>query len=195
MVVSSENDNFELQVGFRSFFVLLQADPCISSESKKKRNRKRKGSSSPDHEPHPDHPSSADPPSPASFVSRTAGLLFSSARGLLSGFHNPWKPKKPSSVHSDPVLSVRAEENHLSDDSARLKQPAITRARSLDSVPEETAAKRLSAPPPPPPLPPEFGVVFKRPPDCYYSKKGSVKNITPGPMKYGKYGVLDSQLA
>lgn len=178
-----------------NIFFSVQADPCNPSESKKKRNRKRKGSNSPDHEPPPDHPSSADSPSPASFVSRTAGLLFSSARGLLSGFHNPWKPKKPSSVHSDPVLSVRAEENHTSDVSARLKHPAITRARSLDSVPEETATKRLSTPPPPPPPPPEVGVVFKRPPDCYYSKKSSVRNITPGPMKYGKYGVLDSQLA
>lgn len=193
MVVS--NDKFELQVGFRDFFVFPQADPCNPSESKKKRNRKRKGSSTPDHEPPHYCPSNADSSSPASFVSRTAGLLFSSARGLLSGFHNPWKPKKPSSVHSDPVLSVRTEENHMSDVSARLKQPAITRARSLDSVPEETATKRLAPPPPPPPLPPEFGVVFKRPPDCYYSKKGSVRNITSGPLKYGKYGVLDSQLA
>lgn len=176
-------------------FVFLQADPLNPSESKKKRNRKRKGSSTPDHEPPPDRPSSTNSPSPASFVSRTAGLLFSSARGLLSGFHYPWKPKKPSSVHSDPGLSVRTEETHMNGCSARLKQPAITRAKSLDSVPEETAAKRLLPPPPPPPIPPEFGVVFKRPPDCYYSKKGSVKNITPGPMKYGKYGVLDSQLA
>lgn len=98
-------------------------------------------------------------------------------------------------MHSDPGLSVRTEGNHISDVSARLKQPAITRAKSLDSVPEETATQRLAPPPPPPPLPPEFGVVFKRPPDRYYSKKGSVRNITPGPMKYGKYGVLDTQLA
>lgn len=174
-------------------FVFLQADSCNPSESKKKRNRKRKPSNTP--EPPPDSPSSADSPSPASFVSRTAGLLFFSARGLFSGLHNSWKPKKPSTVHSDPGLSVRPEENHITDASSRLKQPVMTRAKSLDSVPEETTSQRLAPPPPPPPLPPEFGVVFKRPPDCYYSKKGSVRNITPGPMKYGKYGVLDTQLA
>ncbi|KAL9987720.1 hypothetical protein ACROYT_G002070 [Oculina patagonica] len=172
---------------------LNKADSCNPSESKKKRNRKRKASNTP--EPPPDSPSSADSPSPASFVSRTAGLLFFSARGLFSGLHNSWKPKKPSTVHSDPGLSRRSEENHITDAPTRLKQPVMTRAKSLDSVPEETTSQRLAPPPPPPPLPPEFGVVFKRPPDCYYSKKGSVRTITPGPMKYGKYGVLDTQLA
>lgn len=77
----------------------------------------------------------------------------------------------------------------------RIRPPVLSRARSLDSVPEETPSQRLAPPPPPPPLPPEFGVAFKRPPDCYYSKKADVRNITPGPKKYGKYGVLDSQLA
>ena len=41
----------------------------------------------------------------------------------------------------------------------------------------------------------EFDVMLKRPSDCYYPKKGNAKNISPGPVKYGKYGVLDSQLA
>lgn len=172
--------------------VFLQADPCNPNESKKKRNRKRKASSTP--EPPPDSPPGVDSPSPASFVSRTAGLLFFSARGLFSGLHNSWKPKKPSTVHSDPGLSVRPEEDHVTEASPRLRQPVMTRARSLDSVPEETTSQRLAPPPPPPPLPPEVGVVFKRLPDCYY-KKGSVRNITQGPMKYGKYGVLDTQLA
>lgn len=171
-------------------FVSLQADPCNPSESKKKRNRKRKASSTP--EPPPDSPSIAEASSPASLVSRTAGLLFFSARGLFGGFHNPWNPTRPSTVHSDPGLSVRSVDDHMGGTS-RLKHPVITRAKSLDSVPEEAASHRLV--PPPPPLPPEFGVVFKRPPDCYYSKKNSVRNITPSLMKYGKYGVLDTQVA
>lgn len=170
---------------------LNKTEPFNSNEGKKKRNRKRKGSSP---EPPPDSPSCADTPSPGSFLSRTAGLLFLSARGLFGGFHNPWKLKKPSTVHSDPVLSTRSGESLVSE-TQRLRPPVLSRARSLDSVPEETPSQRIAPPPPPPPLPPEFGVAFKRPPDCSYSKKTSVRNITPGPKKYGKYGVLDSQLA
>lgn len=97
-------------------------------------------------------------------------------------------------MHSDPVLSTRSEDDHMGD-KERLRHPVLSRARSLDLVPEETPSQRHAPPPPPPPLPPEFGVVFKRPPDCYYSKKTGARNITPGPMKYGKYGVLDSQYA
>lgn len=187
----------------RICFCFAQAD-C--SESKKKRHRKRKATNTP--EPPPDSPSvdasnspkhtldshsSTDTPSQASFVSRTAGLLFFGARGFFGGFHNPWKQKKPSSVYSDPDISVRSEVNKAS---LRLNNPGITRAKSLDLVPEETGSQRLVRPPPPPPVPTEFGVIFKRPPDCYYPKKGSsVKNGTSGPMKYGKYGVLDSQRA
>lgn len=169
----------------------FQAEPFNSNDSKKRRNRKRKVSSL---EPPSDSTSCADTPSPGSFLSRTAGLLFSSARGLFGSFHNPWKLKKPSTVHSDPILSTRSGDS-LVRETERLRHPVLLRARSLDSVPEETPSQRLAPPPTPPPLSPEFGVVFKRPPDCYYSKKTGVRNITPGPIKCGKYGVLDSQMA
>ena len=97
-------------------------------------------------------------------------------------------------MRSDPNISARSEDSQLKSPSLKLNNPGITRAKSLEIVPEETASHKQT-PPPPPPLPSEFGVMFKRPPDCYYSKKGSFKNNTSGPMKYGKYGVLDTQLA
>lgn len=37
----------------------------------------------------------------------------------------------------------------------------------------------------------EIGVMFKCFLDCYYFKKGSVKNVVLGVFKFGKYGVLD----
>lgn len=186
----------------------MQADSYNPSESKRRRNRKRKASSTTDlpqdspgvsssNKPEPTHVSQSctDTPSPASLVSRTAGLLFFGARGFFGGFQNPWKQKKPTAVHSEPDIVGRSESNLVNKASFRSNNQGITRAKSLDSVPEEAVSRGHVPPPPPPPLPPEFGVIFKRPPDCYYSKKGNVKNVTSGAMKYGKYGVLDTQLA
>ena len=124
-----------------------------------------------------------------------SGLLFSSARGFFGGLHNPWKQSKPSTAHSDPNISARSELNQASKSSPRPNNPGLSRAKSLELVPENTSIQKPAPPPPAPTLSSEFGVMLKRPPDCYYPKKGPAKNILPGPVKYGKYGVLDSQLA
>lgn len=184
-----------------------KSDNCNPSESKKKRHRKRKASNTPEPppdspsyetfnkpKPHPDSHPSSEASSPVSFVSRTAGLLFFGARGFFGGFHNPWKQKKPSSVHSDPNISARTENNQVNKTSLRMNNLGLSRAKSLDLVPEDASSQKHVLPPAPP-LPSEFGVMFKRPPDCYYPKKGGTKNVVPGPMKYGKYGVLDTQVA
>ena len=199
---------YNLKTKKGTLFCFLQTDTFNSNESKKKRNRKRKANSTSDPpsespivdtsnkpEPPPDSFSNADTPSPASFVSRTAGLLFFGARGFFGGFQNPWKQKKPSVVHSDPNIAARSGNNQVNKAALRSNHTGMTRAKSLDLVPEEAMLQRHVPAPPPPPLPPEFGVMFKRPPDCYYSKRGIVKNSTSGVMKYGKYGVLDTQLA
>ncbi|XP_073242213.1 uncharacterized protein [Porites lutea] len=187
---------------------LVKGSTFNTSESKKKRHRKRKGSSTPEllpdspsyetsngPEPSPESHSSADASRSAGVVIRTAGLLFSSARGFFGGLHNPWKQSKPSTVHSDPNISARSELSQASKSSPRPNNPGLSRAKSLELVPENTSIQKPAPPPPAPTLSSEFGVMLKRPPDFYYPKKGPAKNIFPGPVKYGKYGVLDSQLA
>ncbi|KAM7435877.1 hypothetical protein ABFA07_014262 [Porites harrisoni] len=187
---------------------LVKGNTFNTSDSKKKRHRKRKGSSTPEllpdspsyetsngPEPSPESHSSAEAPRSAGVVSRTAGLLFSSARGFFGGLHNPWKQSKPSTVRSDPNISARSELNQASKSLPRPNNPGLSRAKSLELVPENTSIQKPAPPPPAPTLSSEFGVMLKRPSDCYYPKKGPVKNILPGPVKYGKYGVLDSQLA
>lgn len=185
-----------------------KADSFSTNDSKKKRNRKSKSSNTtkplPDSswvdasiqpEPSPDSNVNDDrTPSPASFLSRTAGLLFFGARGFFGGFQNPWKQKKPCTVHSDPNIAAMSDMAEVNKVPVKLKNPRITRARSLDLIPEEPDLHKYVSPPTPP-LPSEIGVMFKRPPDCYYSKKGSVKNVASGAFKFGKYGVLDAQLA
>ena len=108
---------------------------------------------------------------------------------------NNQKQSKTSTVHSDSNISARSELNQASKSSPRPNNPGLSRAESLELVPENTSIQKPAPPPPAPTLSSEFGVMLKRPPDCYYPKKGPAKNIFPGPVKYGKYGVLDSQLA
>ena len=99
-------------------------------------------------------------------------------------------------MHSDPNISARSELNQASKSSPRPDNPGLSRAKSLELVPENTSIQKPAPPPPAAPtLSSEFGVMLKRPPDFYYPKKGPVRKILPGPVKYGKYGVLDSQLA
>ena len=74
-------------------------------------------------------------------VSRTAGLLFSSARGFFGGLHNPWKQAKPSTVHSEPNISVRSELSQASKSSPRPDNPGLSRAKSLELVPEYINSK------------------------------------------------------
>ena len=184
------------------FFFFFQEDSFNPNESKKKRHRKSKASNS--HKPALDSscgdtsnkessPDSDRTPSPSSLVSRTAGLLFFGARGFFGGFQLPWSQKKPHTVRSDPNITARSVMNQGDTVSVKPKNPGIKRARSLDLIPEEPTLNR-HVPAPSSPLPTEIGVMFKRPPDCYYSKKGIVKNVSTNPFKFGKYGVLDTQI-
>ena len=115
--------------------------------------------------------------------------------GSLVAFTIHGNKSKPSTVHSDPNISARSELCQASKSSPRPNNPGLSRAKSLELVPENTSIQKPAPPPPAPTLSSEFGVILKRPSDCYYPKKGPAKNILPGPVKYGKYGVLDSQLA
>ena len=159
----------------------MQPEPYYVGEGKKKRTRRGSKQAN-----RPDPP----PDSPVSLTSRTAGLLFFSARGLLGGLSNPWKARKTPASY---VESVPSEGSCFGGVETGKKAACMTRAKSVELVPEKTASKK--PPPPPPPPPPQMGVMIRKPPDCCNSKKCNAHSIPRGPMKYGKYGVLDTQLA
>lgn len=108
----------------------------------------------------------AVPKSPPSIMTQTAGLLFSSARGILGS----WAVQKPTASQSEPRICA---DSHTEVDSNRGR---LIRTRSLDVVPENMVNKVPPCPPPPPPHPPQNSLARKTavlPPQIYTSTKRS----------------------
>ena len=169
--------------------VLVFQDPLVSVESKKKKHKRRSKCLEPALPPAV--ASDTSPQAPPSMVTYTAGLLFSSARGMLDS----WMVKKPAGCQSEPDIPVASSETN-----APKAAVSLVRARSLSG--EEEYRKDKAAPPPPPPPPRPQNGWAKRvptPPPTNFSegRRNVGCNGTHSPRKpgaqnslfsFGKYG-------
>ncbi|XP_032230151.2 SUN domain-containing ossification factor [Nematostella vectensis] len=116
----------------------------------KKKKRKRKGAPTLNHLTASTTNTSSS--NHVSLVNRTAGLLFSPARGLINGISDRWKPQT-------------RDDSSLTSGSHQVDARMLHKSKSLDTVPEDgmlnytflppSAQKRnpIPTPPPPPPTP------------------------------------------